>query len=77
MNWSKTPVSIQQAATFVFATNADRRLGEIDAAQVLASKIAALACREYFSRLLTALENGELDPMSYEEVRELMNDSTD
>ncbi len=72
-NWQTTPVCIQHAASFVFATNADRRLGPIDTAQVLAAKVAALACREYFSRLLKALEDGELDPMTRDEIAEFIN----
>ena len=72
-NWNKTPVCIQHAASFVFATNADRRLGPIDAAQVLAAKCAALACREYFARLLKAIEDGEIDPMTRDEMLEFIN----
>lgn len=76
-NWRTTPVCIQHAASFVFATNADRRLGPIDAAQTLAAKCAALACRAYFSRLLTAIEDGELDPMSRDEIAEFINAGSD
>lgn len=74
LNWSKVPQPIDRAFQLVHHTNETRSLGTpIDNAQVLASKVACLVLREYFSRLLTALEDGELDPMTVDEWREFAN----
>lgn len=77
-NWSKVPQPIDRAFQLVHHTNEMRSMAvPIDNAQVLASKVACLALREYFSRLLTALEDGELDPITVEEWKELVNASED
>jgi hypothetical protein len=72
LNWSKVPQPVDRAFQLVHHTNEARWQGvAIDGAQVLASKVACLVLREYFSRVLTALEDGELDPMTLDEWKEI------
>lgn len=57
------PEPIGAAMHFVERTNDARATGvQIDAAQVLASKVACVALREYFSRVANAVESGLFDP---------------
>jgi hypothetical protein len=78
LNWHTTPVSIQHAIKFVMHTNDARHHGvEIDTAQVLANKVAVLCCRSYFARLLTAIDSGELDPVSLDEWKQLASGTDD
>jgi hypothetical protein len=72
LNWSKVPQPVDRAFQLVHHTNETRGMGiAMDNAQVLAAKVACLVLREYFSRVLTALEDGELDPMTVDEWKEL------
>lgn len=73
VNWNCLPSSIQQCATFVFATNADRRQGQVDTMQTLAAKAACGCLNAYFTRLRSAIDDGELDPLTRDEVRELVD----
>jgi hypothetical protein len=78
LSWQTTPVSVQYAMKFVVQTNESRQAGvAIDAAQVLACKAAALCCRSYFTRLLTAIDQGELDPISIDEWKSLASGNDD
>lgn len=57
------PEPIGAAMHFVERTNDARATGvQIDTAQILASKVACVALREYFSRVVAAVESGLFDP---------------
>ena len=73
------PEPLGAAIHFVERTNEMRMSGvEIDTAQVLASKVACIAIREYFSRLVTSVEAGLFDPVAmdsedFEAYREVID----
>lgn len=73
------PEPLGAAMHFVEKTNEVRSSGaEIDTAQVLASKVACVALREYFSRLVTSVQDGVFDPVAInvddcEIIKEIMD----
>ena len=67
------PDPIGAAMHFVQATHEASIAGvEIDTAQVLASKVACVALREYFARVCKAVEYGKFDPylVSFEDFHD-------
>lgn len=59
------PEPLGAAIHFVERTNEMRMSGvEMDTAQILAAKVACVAIREYFSRVVTAVEAGIFDPVA-------------
>lgn len=58
------PEPLGAAIHFIERTNDARSTGiPIDSAQILASKVACVAVREYFARVAKAVESGIFDPM--------------
>lgn len=58
------PEPLGAAIHFIQQTNDARATGiPIDSAQILASKVACVAIREYFARVAKAVEDGVYDPL--------------
>lgn len=68
MDWTKVPEPIALAHEVVTSVNQARAEGvQVDAAQVLAAKVASVALRSYFAQLVNAVERGEYDIDTYVE----------
>lgn len=70
------PEPLKLAHDFIESTNESRLQGiEVDSAQILAAKVANVAMRSYFARLVDVIERGEFDPDAILQVEMAMGGS--